>query len=190
MPCASSNELCLECGLCCNGVIFAGVRLEPEDDAGLLRSLGLPVAPAGTGSRRGGRGRGDQSTADRPGFRQPCAALKGCRCRIYADRPKYCREFECRLLKNMQAGRLEKTSARRVIRATLGRVEEVRRLLLELGDADDARALSLRFRRVKKRLESASADPESAEIFSRLTLAVHGLNLCLGESFYPGPAQG
>lgn len=189
MTCGSSNALCLECGLCCNGAIFADVRLEPEDDAGRLRSLGLPLFSAKAGSRRNARIRNGNSTAKLSAFQQPCAALEGCRCRIYADRPKYCREFECLLLKNLQAGRLEAASARRVIRATLRRAEQVKRLLRKLGDTDESPALSIRFRRMKQRMESGSTDAQSAEIFSRLTLAVHGLNLRLDESFYPAPTE-
>src|SRR5437879_4693777 len=44
---ASTNNpanLCLECGLCCNGVIFADVRLQAGEDATALRNLGLSVS--------------------------------------------------------------------------------------------------------------------------------------------------
>lgn len=190
MACGASNELCLECGLCCNGVIFADVRLEPGDDAGRLRSLGLPVISTNSGLRSDAGGRNRKSKINPSGFQQPCAALGGCRCRIYADRPKYCREFECLLLKNVEAGLLETAAARRVIRTTLRRAEEVKRLLRKLGDADEQSALSLRFRRMKQRMESGIPDAENAEMFSRLTLAVHDLNLRLGEAFYPGPGKG
>jgi hypothetical protein len=30
---AADGQLCLTCGLCCNGVIFANVGLRPGDDA-------------------------------------------------------------------------------------------------------------------------------------------------------------
>src|SRR5947207_12643077 len=81
--CDSEQELCLACGLCCNGVLFADVRLEAADEAGKLRALGLAVSK---------RGR----------FKQPCAALEGCHCRVYADRPSHCRKFECLLFKRVQ----------------------------------------------------------------------------------------
>ena len=188
MASGADSELCLECGLCCNGVIFADVRLQPGDDAGRLRSLGLPAGSTQSGSRRNARNQSKKSNASLPAFQQPCAAFDGCRCRIYADRPKYCREFECLLLKDVDAGRLETAAARRVIRATLRRVEEVKRLLRKLGDMDETMALSLRFRRMCQRMASGATNAESAELFSRLTLAVHGLNLRLSKSFYPGPS--
>jgi Fe-S-cluster containining protein len=178
MPVTDASQLCLECGLCCNGVIFADVRLQPGDDPARLTSLGLPLTAA---------------PASRPArtriqkFPQPCAALEGCRCSIYPDRPEYCRAFECLLLKRVQSGRLEIPAARRSIRAALRRAEEVKRLLRELGDREEQLALSPRFQRVKRRLESESPDEEAAEVFGRLTLAVHDLNVLLGETFYPAP---
>src|SRR5437899_7968072 len=94
----SGESLCLECGLCCNGVIFSDVKLQAEDDAFRLRRLGLSVASPSSGVEVGR-------------FRQPCSALDGCRCTIYADRPKYCREFECLVLKGFRRGRLQAAGA-------------------------------------------------------------------------------
>ena len=37
------EQLCGECGLCCDGTLFDLVRLEPGDDARKLKALGLPV---------------------------------------------------------------------------------------------------------------------------------------------------
>src|SRR3954464_7170194 len=89
---SSNNSLCLECGLCCNGAIFADVRLQPEDDPARLKTLGLSISTPQ--SRQGTRH-----------FNQPCSALDGCRCRIYTGRPAYCRLFDCLLLKSVNEGR-------------------------------------------------------------------------------------
>src|SRR5215472_11895695 len=130
MPGDDSNSLCLECGLCCNGVIFADVQLRPKDDSERLRALGLKFAP------------NPKSEIRNPKFLQPCAAFDGCRCRIYPDRPKYCRQFECLLLKDVKASRKRESDARRIIRSARQRVEKVKRLLKDLGDADEDIALS------------------------------------------------
>jgi Fe-S-cluster containining protein len=170
-----TGELCLACGLCCNGVIFADVKLQPGDDAGRLRSVGLPVSMR-------------QSARRAPRFRQPCAALEGWRCRVYADRPKYCREFECVLFKSVKAGRTEPDAALCVIRTARERAEKVQRLLRALGDKDEAVALSARFRRTARRLGEAELEDGIADTYAQLTLAVHDLNLLVGEAFYPGAA--
>jgi len=154
--------------MCCNGVIFADVKLQRDDDRASLAALGLPI----------------EVRLRAPRFRQPCAALDGCVCQIYADRPKYCREFECYLLKNLEAGRLNMPGAKRVIRAARGRARKVEKLLESLGDTDTTIALSQRFRRTARRLERVGLDARTGDLYGQLTLAMHGLNLLLAESFY------
>lgn len=170
-----SSSLCLECGLCCNGVIFADGQLQPEDDAPHLRSLGLKFAP------------NQNSKLKTQKFLQPCACLDGCRCRIYSERPKYCREFECLLLKSVKSGRTDTAAALRVIRNARQRVDKVKRLLRDLGNTEEDLALSKRFRKVKRQIENSALDDNTAEKFGELTLAVHDLNVLLSEAFYPAP---
>ncbi|MFO1478148.1 MAG: YkgJ family cysteine cluster protein [Verrucomicrobiota bacterium] len=167
----SAGSICLKCGLCCNGVIFARGQLRPGDDAALLERIGLELAP----QRRGG---GDRK------FLQPCRALDGCRCRIYGQRPEYCRAFECLLLKGVLAGRVTTAAALRRIREARAAAAEVDRLLRVLGDEESSLALSLRFNRLRRRLERSRPGRESAAAFGDLTVAVHELNMILAESFY------
>src|SRR5215470_7725839 len=115
-----SNGLCFECGLCCNGVIFADVELQPTE----ARSLRSKVQNLKWGQKN----RHLEVTK----LPQPCAAFDGCRCRVYADRPNYCRRFECLLLKDVHAGRLGREAALRIIRTAKQRAEKVRRLLRDM----------------------------------------------------------
>jgi len=172
MPEIHSHQLCLECGLCCNGVIFAKGQLQPGDDPERLRALGLAVLrPNKSGETK---------------FNQPCAAFDGCRCGIYDERPKYCRAFECLLLEQVNTGKIELPKALQTVRRARRRTEKVKRLLRKLGDSDEHVALNLRVRRMQNRLEREVSDAESAHIFGELTLAVHNLQLLLSEEFYPG----
>ncbi|MBI5385867.1 MAG: YkgJ family cysteine cluster protein [Verrucomicrobia bacterium] len=160
------DQLCLACGICCNGVLFADVELQPGDDADKLHGLGLSVRAAK--------------------FPQPCAALgAGCRCRFYADRPARCRQFECALFKKAAAGEVTVPAALRTIRQTLQLAAQVEDLLRRLGDSEEQRALSLRFQRMRKRIHAMELDEETAAFFGELTLAVHELNLALRREFYP-----
>jgi len=170
----SEANLCLECGLCCNGVIFADVELQPIEFKCLEFKVQIPATR---------RKNGQRAVAKLP---QPCAAFDGCRCRIYAERPSYCRQFECLLLKNVQAGRLEHAAASRIIRTAKERAEKVLALLRDLGDTDEQSALSLRFQRAATRYEKASLADGKAETYADLTLAVHDLNMLIREAFYPG----
>ena len=38
---ARAEELCLDCGLCCNGVIFARVQLQAEDKVVIMSNGGF-----------------------------------------------------------------------------------------------------------------------------------------------------
>ena len=186
-PGSLPEQLCLACGLCCNGVLFKDVELQPGDNAEHLRSFGLPVREARRVWRKSGRSLHSKPETRNPKFPQPCAALcAGNRCRIYAGRPARCREFECALFKSVAAGETELAAALKTIRATRLRADQVRRLLRALGDADEHLALSLRFKRTRRRLEAGGFDDASADAFGELTLAVHALNVLLGSRFYPG----
>jgi hypothetical protein len=172
-----AQQLCLACGLCCNGVLFKDVELQPGDDAGRLALLGLPV-------------RNPQSAIRNPHskFPQPCAALcEDNSCRIYADRPARCRQFECALFKSVAAGETPVAAALRTIRLARRRAERVRTLLRALGDTGEQVALSLRVKRIRRRIESTPQDHATSETYANLTLAVQDLNLLLAQSFYPDP---
>ena len=173
-----AEKLCLTCGLCCNGVIFADVQLQRGDNGERLKALGLPLA-------RFRKNQSEKGAAAQWKFPQPCAAFDGCHCRIYADRPKHCRAFDCALLKNVKADEVKVSAALRQIEKARARAEKVRQLLRKLGEKDEHVALSVRFRRTAKRLHEAPIDRSTAAVFSELTLAAHDLNLLLSEVFYP-----
>ena len=167
-----AEELCRACGLCCDGTLFDLVKLEAGDDAAKLKTLGLPVAIS--------RGRAPVAR-----FPQPCAALCEDRtCRVYADRPWQCRVFECGVLKDVNAGRIGVAAGLRQVKVARGRADKVRRLLRELGDTDEHRALGERFHRTSERLEAGGADAEARAKYADLSLAMHHLKLQAYNRFY------
>lgn len=171
----SAEQLCLACGLCCDGTLFDNVRLGADDDAKKLKTLGLPVT---------------LSRAQTPVifFRQPCAALCADRsCRLYADRPSQCRTFECGVFKDAQAGRIESAAALRLVRQARRRADNIRQLLRQLGDTEEHRPLSERFRRVKRRMESGIVEDAAANTFAELSLAMHRFSLLAHEKFHTRP---
>ena len=167
-----AEDLCRACGLCCDGTLFDLVKLEASDDARKLKMLGLPVTVS----------RGKVPIAR---FPQPCAALCADRtCRLYADRPWQCRVFECGVLKDAKAGRISFAVGWGLVKQARRRADKVRRLLRELGDADEHRALGERFHRTSERLESGNADAAAKAKFADLSLAVHHLKLQAFAKFY------
>lgn len=168
----SGEQLCRACGLCCDGTLFDLVKLERSDDAGKLKTLGLPVSIS--------RGRNPVAR-----FPQPCSALCEDRtCRLYAARPWQCRTFECQLFKDAKAGRIAFAAALPLVKQARRRADDVRRLLRELGDTDEHRALGERFHRTAERMESGNADAAAKAKFADLSLAVHRLKLLSQKRFY------
>ena len=108
---------------------------------------------------------------------------------VYAERPTHCRDFECALFIAVAGGELETTAAQRAIGLARQRAQRVRRLLRALGDHDETKALNVRFRKTRRRFENMPIGEDAAATFAQLTLAVHDLNLLLGEKFYPGDAD-
>lgn len=166
------DQLCVACGLCCDGTLFDLVKLEASDDRSKLKALGLPVKIS----------RGAVPVAR---FPQPCAALcEDRRCRLYADRPWQCRVFECGVLKDAKAGRISVAVALRLIKQVRRRADKARRLLRELGDTEEHRSLGERFHRMSERLESGNTDAAANSMFADLSLEIHHLKLQTLDKFY------
>ena len=91
-------------------------------------------------------------------------------------------------MKRVQAEQMDAAAALSLIRTARARAEKVRCLLAALGDNDQKIALSLRFQRMSRQLERITKDDAATDLFSQLTLAVHDLNLLIGQEFYPGPS--
>lgn len=166
-PANSVAALCPQCALCCNGVLFADVRLQKGDNAKQLAALGVPLKKRGAITR----------------FIQPCACLGGKLCRIYAERPARCRTFECRLLQRTQAGEVTERAALKTIQATRRRAENVRRILRELGDTGETVPLSRRYQKMMREPIDLSADERIGDLRGELMMAVAELVGTLEQEF-------
>lgn len=132
-------RLCAACGLCCNGVIFHNVRLQPRDVPPALAALGLKLKR---------KSRGDM-------ILQPCPAYRDHCCSIYAQRPQRCRLFECRQLRQLATGEITEAMALEKIRGVQARAA---RLDVLSRRADG----SARKGPLSKRCETALAEPFDA----------------------------
>ena len=116
-----TDTLCTRCGLCCDGSLFADVELSGPAEAAGLEVMGLEI---------------EDDDADGGLLVQPCGALQGNRCGIYAHRPECCRTFECRLLQDVRCGAVGVELAGEHIAEVLKRIGRVRELAAELGQRD------------------------------------------------------
>ena len=148
-------------------MIFADVALRPEDDPVALVAAGLPL-----------RQRGQRQV-----FSQPCAALRGCQCCLYAQRPQRCRAFDCRLLLRVQGGEVTPASALKTIARALREVAVIQRLLVQLGQADEHLPLSRRYREVMRQPMDLSGGEKIPRLRGRLMSAVGRLAEVLQRDF-------
>ena len=122
--------MCIGCGLCCDGSLFADAELTARESPA-LEVLGVEVE--------------DADSDERALLLQPCAAFKRKRCSIYAHRPRCCRTFECRLFKQVESGAISLERAKEIVANALQEIERVKALMAQLGQREQQLPLQERF---------------------------------------------
>jgi Fe-S-cluster containining protein len=160
------EQLCPNCGLCCDSTLFADVEVRAGDDAEQLVQFGLKL---------------EKKRQGKIAFAQPCACFDGKFCKIYDDRPKRCQTFECGLLKRVEAVEMTASVALKRISEAKNLADHVRKLLHQLGQCDEQMPLTKRY------AETMSAPIDLAkndsEIRGELMLAVNELMQTLQRDF-------
>ena len=150
-----TDTLCTRCGLCCDGSLFADVELASGAEAAALEVMGLEIEEEEINL-----------------LLQPCAALQGKRCGIYAHRPECCRTFECRLLQDVRRGAVGIARASEQIAEALKQVGRVRKLASALGQRDMRLPLQERCAEALASDDEAGAGPETARQRAELEAAM------------------
>lgn len=161
----AASRLCAACGMCCDGVLFHGVVLQPGDSAKELSALGLLL----------------KRKRSQTLFLQPCSAHKGCRCTIYDSRPVRCRAFECRQLIRLRDGEIAEDEALERILEARSQVASVLGLLRKAGDRNEKRDLFSRCDGVLEK--SPEVFPETAEFQEEIRERRAALEIFLAEEF-------
>lgn len=156
-----TETLCLKCGLCCNGVLFADVRKEHGDSSPLFEKFGSRVA-------------------------QPCPAFNSgdCRCAIYSERPARCRKFECKQLLAVRAGKKSAEAALKKIRRIQKLVVEIENLLEQLDFNKTDLPIRKRFQNCQRAAEHGRISTSDLDCLADLQLAAHRLNHLLARDFH------
>ncbi len=102
------SQLCVSCGLCCDGSIFGFVALS-NDEPERLEKLPVQIDRLG----------------DRSSLRLPCHALKNRCCSVYAERPSGCRTFVCKLGEHLTHGNLTSGECSEVVAEAIDRIHDV-----------------------------------------------------------------
>lgn len=161
-----TDILCTRCGLCCDGSLFADVELTGPAEAARLETMGLEVEDDG---------------AKGLVLSQPCAALEGRRCRVYAHRPKCCRAFECRLLQDVRRGAIGVEAAGAHIAEALTQIQTVKALVVRLGHRDSR--LPLKERAAEVLAESDETQPGAGQDREWLAAAVAAMEKTIRTRF-------
>lgn len=167
----SAARLCSACGMCCNGVLFHGMAVQPRDSIRAMAAKGLKA------KRRDGELQ----------FLQPCPAHDGNSCRIYADRPQRCSEFACRQLQGVFNGEFLESAAMEKIQEARRRSDRVRELLEMLGDDRKSRPLATRCAGVFT--PPLDPSPHAEALRKELRCAMSALEEMLDKDFRTGQAR-
>ncbi|MFZ4777531.1 MAG: YkgJ family cysteine cluster protein [Terrimicrobiaceae bacterium] len=159
-PLSPAARLCAACGMCCNGVLFHSVLLQPGDSARALSALGLKMK----------RKKGVEF------FLQPCPAHCGSRCTIYEDRPARCRHFQCRQLLRVAAGEISEGSALEKIQEAREAVARINLLISRVAETNPNRGLA-------QRCANALTTADRTPLHDELDSAMRGLEALLEKEF-------
>lgn len=90
------SEICLSCGMCCDGTLFGKAKIKDEADKKRVEAFDLIVS-------------------DTQFFDLPCHHFKG-KCSIYEQqRPNICGAYLCKPLKQLKAGEINRQAAQVII---------------------------------------------------------------------------
>lgn len=166
----AARQLCPQCGLCCNGVLFADVRVSDPAEAETLLKLGVHLR------RRSGKWR----------LPQPCPCFDGSLCRVYDHRPARCRSFACAVLQRVIQRRITLDQAREIVLRTRRALAALERALAAAGTPPPARPLRHRVARALARPVDLS-QPGRSSAQGRLLRAFERLNRLLQREFLAAP---
>jgi len=166
-----TTSLCTRCGLCCDGSLFADVELVGQE-ALRLESMGHEV---------------EENETVAGVLSQPCAALRGRKCRIYAHRPKCCRTFECQLLQDVQRGVVTEERASEQVAEALRMIRRVGEALARVGRGD-AR-LPLKERCDEALAADGDASPEARRQRGELEAAMSAVEAMIWKTFLGSGAE-
>lgn len=168
----AATRLCAECGMCCDGVLFFGAKLQSADPVRALRALGLKIK----------RRHGELFCL------QPCAAHRGGSCTIYESRPGRCREFECRQLLGVARHAISEEEALENIRRARFLVDRVEALLALAKDGRSGKSLAARYETIFN--PPLDDSPGAEQIRGELRAAMEKLEAFLSSHFRMQPETG
>ena len=165
-----ASELCLACGMCCNGVLHKVAYLAPQEIS-FAESLGLTT----------------HSSPEKSTFQLPCPCWQKGRCRVYPLRPNVCDTYRCKLLRGLDTQEITLDTALTHVRQAQVLIEEIEAII---GDYSTSGSTSDSiWTRLQRFADQQSFNVESVEFaqaFPTLKLKVSTLHWLLQRHFRKG----
>jgi len=164
------GNICIECGLCCDGSMFKHAGIDKSDDMIFLKQTGFESV----------------IDHDKLFFHLPCKGQEGKRCLLYHDarRFKVCKTFQCKLLKQYLSGDITYSTAMSVIQEILVRRQSVKAFSEILHTDHHSREPSL-FSFIRELYQSGKMeDPAFRKTYSKQILDCFIFRELLKRSFY------
>jgi len=134
-----SLNICLPCGLCCDGTLIGHVQLDREELPTLRELLDL--------EDENGNGF----------FLQPCNQY--CNgCNIYSQRPKQCTSFNCGLLKSFEEKELDYDSVIEIINVVKQKKIDIEKKLVILNIELQSKSFYFKMVELKKLLQKTKSE--------------------------------
>lgn len=160
----SDLNLCLSCGLCCDGSLIGFVQLD-TDEIPRIKEIMEVEDENGLGF-----------------FLQPCK--KYCDgCTIYEHRPKNCDKYNCELLHSVEKNEMKFDSAIEIIEEVKQRKLATQQLLESLNFDLKSNSFYFKMVELKKLLKKISADSELTTTQLELSDSINELDLIITKRF-------
>lgn len=135
----AEQEICVNCGLCCDGTLFNYAELQPGERGILPEKIEQKYSKVGEADC----------------FLLPCQYFDG-KCTIYEQkRAVVCSAFRCQLLKNFSKGQISKDNANKMVLSALKFRDEIFDLYKDIFEVDK----KLSFRELLAEMEGKSSLP-------------------------------
>lgn len=167
------SDLCITCGLCCNGTLFNYAGLEEHEFEQVVR---LGMKPA--------------DDDDKTFFSLPCPQLDGTKCSCYGDRPAVCGDFMCALVGTLTSGEMSLEETQHVVGRTKEISNDLRTQLREVTGGGPELSIYELTRLLNDVMKKSGDEPAFRREHGALFLGLASLNLTLRSHFLPNDAEG
>ena len=166
-----NQNICIHCGLCCDGTLFNHAKIKENEPS--LTGYSFEIIER-----------------EKRAFKLPCAYLKETVCSIYLERPySVCESFRCKLLRSVISENVSNTDAMKIIDDTIALKTKIELQLLEHHPENTGDTLPVKMEEFKAHFAGDMSDVEFRRKYGKIILNFFMLNKILNESFRKNPEK-